>query len=152
MDPQPARAEFLAERLSHLLGTVHPPGRGPYLLREVVEAVNAEAGEELLSVSYLSQLRNGNRAGPRATIVVALARFFGVHPSYFFAEVSDEEAEEQLEVAAALRDNQVRALALRAAGLSPRSLRSILGMIERARELEQLPSDPGDPESPDDAV
>ena len=42
----------------------------------------------------------------------------------------------------ALRDQGVRNLAVRAAGLSTGSLQAILGMVEQARRLEGLPDDP----------
>jgi hypothetical protein len=40
-----------------------------------------------------------------------------------------------------MRDNQVRSVALRAAGLSPETLETIQGFIERARALEGLKDD-----------
>ena len=43
------------------------------------------------------------------------------------------------ELAAALGDDQVRIMALRAAGLSDRSLRAITDMIDSARSVEGLP-------------
>ena len=48
---------------------------------------------------------------------------------------------------AAMRDTSVRGIALRAVGLSPKSLNAIKEMIERVRELEGLPSTT----EPDDA-
>lgn len=46
---------------------------------------------------------------------------------------------------AALTDDKVRDLALRAAGLSDRSLRAIADMVDSARAVEGLPaSAPGD--------
>ena len=138
MGAQPGRNGFLAERLDRLFAAVHPADRSPYLLREVVAAVNESAGEDLLSVPYLSQLRRGERTEPSAAIVVGLARFFGVSPDYFFSDYSSTEADEHLEVAAAMRDHAVRQVALRAAGLSPGALRAILGMIDHARTVENL--------------
>jgi ESX-1-secreted protein regulator len=46
------------------------------------------------------------------------------------------------ELTTALRDDKVRDMALRAAGLSDRSLKAITEMISNARAVEGLP-DPG---------
>lgn len=45
------------------------------------------------------------------------------------------------ELAAALSDDKVREMALRAAGLSDRSLKAITDMINSARTVEGLPDD-----------
>jgi len=45
------------------------------------------------------------------------------------------------ELAAALSDGKVREMALRAAGLSDRSLKAITDMIDSARTVEGLPHD-----------
>jgi transcriptional regulator with XRE-family HTH domain len=136
------RKNVLAERLNHLFETVHPPDRGPYLLREVVDAINAEADENLISAGYLSMLRSGQRTEPSHSRLAAIARFFGVPVEYFSDDATAEKANRQIEIAAALRDSGVRAIALRSAGLSERSLQAILAMVESARQLEDLPDDP----------
>ena len=129
----------LAERLDHLIVTVHPHGRGPYSLREIADAINDEAGINLISAAYISQLRTGQRTEPSHSRLAALARFFGVGVDYFSDEATAEEASRQLEVLAALRDDGVRAVALRAAGLSESSLAAVRAVIENARRLEGLP-------------
>ena len=129
----------LAERLDLLIATVHPAGRGPYTLREIASAINAGAGTSLISAAYISQLRTGQRTEPSHSRLVALARFFGVDTGYFSAEVTAEEATRQLEVLAALRDDAVRSVALRAAGLSESSLAAVRAVIEQVRRLEGLP-------------
>jgi hypothetical protein len=99
----------LADRLDRLIATVHPAGRGPYTLREIADAINAEAGT-----------------------------------GYFSDEATAEEASQQLEVLAALRDVGVRSVALRAAGLSQSSLAAVHAVIENARRLEGLRDDDKD--------
>jgi hypothetical protein len=49
------------------------------------------------------------------------------------------------ELAAALSDDKVREMALRAAGLSDRSLKAITDMIDSARTVEGLPDDASPP-------
>jgi len=136
----------MAGRLDHLIRTVHPAGRGPYTLREIADAVNAEAGTSLISAAYISQLRTGQRAEPAHSRLAALAKFLGVSIDYFSDEVAAEEADRQLEVLVALRDAGVRSVALRAAGLSESSLAAVRAVIENARRLEGLPA--GDEDIP----
>lgn len=138
------RQSMVAARLEHLFATVHPAGRGPYTLREVAEAINAEAGENLISASYLSLLRKGLRSEPSASRLTAIARFFGVSVDYFTSDKAAEQTDEQLAVVKALRDAKVQKIALRSAGLSERSLNAILGMVENARALENMSDGPGD--------
>jgi transcriptional regulator with XRE-family HTH domain len=135
----------LAERLDLLIATVHPAGRGPYTLREIASAINAEAGASLISAAYISQLRTGQRTEPSHSRLAALARFFGVETGYFTGEVTTGEASRQLEIQAALRDDAVRSVALRAAGLSESSLAAVRAVIENARRLEGLPGDGKNP-------
>ena len=137
----------LARRLNHLFATVHPAGRGPYTLREVADAINREAGETIISASYLSQLRAGQRSEPSHSRLLAIARFFGVDVDYFSAQVSVEDAARQTEVLTAMRDAGVRAIALRAYGLSEASIAAVLAVIDNARRLENLPDPDRRPES-----
>jgi transcriptional regulator with XRE-family HTH domain len=135
-----SNAAGLAIRLNHLFETVHPPGRGPYSNEEVARAIRAQGGD--ISRAYLSYLRNGERTNPTLQHLDALARFFGVTPAYFFNDDVAAEVSAELELAVALRDAGVRAVALRAAGLSPRGLHAVAAMIEEVRSLEGLPKDP----------
>jgi transcriptional regulator with XRE-family HTH domain len=134
-----AEGSVIAERLDHLLTTVHPAGRGPFTLREVADAINAEAGANIMSAAYLSQLRNGQRAEPSHSRLAAIAKFFGVDIEYFSDSVAADEADRQLEFLTAMRDAGVRSVALRAAGLSEASLTAVRAVIENARRLEGLP-------------
>jgi transcriptional regulator with XRE-family HTH domain len=134
----------IASRLDHLIATVHPAGRGPYTLREIADAINAEAGTPLISAAYISQLRTGQRAEPSHSRLAALAKFFGVGIDYFSDAVAAADADRQLEILVALRDAGVRSVALRAAGLSESSLAAVRAVIENARRLEGLPVDDGE--------
>ena len=136
---------LLAQRLNRLFATVHPAGRGPYTLREAADAINSEAGETIISASYLSQLRAGQRREPSHSRLAAIARFFGVDVDYFSPQVSAEDAARQAEVLTAMRDAGVRTIALRAHGLSEPSLAAVLAVIENARRLENLPEPDGRP-------
>ena len=132
--------DLLADRLDHLFRTVHPRDRGPYTPAEVAEAINKAAGEKVISSTYVWQLRTGRRDNPTQKHLSALAAFFGVSPIYFFGDAEANRDALPAGLIAALKDDDVRDMALRAAGLSARSLRAIRDMIENARILEGVPA------------
>jgi transcriptional regulator with XRE-family HTH domain len=132
------KSPSLAEKLERLFQTVHPAGRPPFSNAEVAAALQRQGGPTV-SATYLWQLRKGLRANPTKAHLEALARFFGVNPSYFFDESSAAEIDGQLALLAVMRDPGVRAIALRSSGLSEESLQAIQGMVEHARRLEKLP-------------
>jgi transcriptional regulator with XRE-family HTH domain len=133
-----ARHGSLADRLEHLFRVVHPKKRGPYTPAEVAAAINAAAGERVISSTYIWQLRTGRRDNPTQRHLSALAAFFGVSPLYFFDPVEADRTTVPPELAVALGDDELRVLALRASGLSERALRAIREMIENARVVEGL--------------
>ncbi|MFB4193373.1 helix-turn-helix domain-containing protein [Streptomyces carpaticus] len=133
----PEAPRTLAEKIDYLFVTVHPKGRGPYSYEEAASGIRA-AGGPTISASYIWQLRTGVKDNPTMKHLEALAGFFGVPPSYFFNEESSERVAAELSTLAAMRDNQVRSVAMRASGLSAETLRTIQDFIERARTLEGL--------------
>jgi transcriptional regulator with XRE-family HTH domain len=132
---------IIAQRLEHLFQTVHPRDREPYSNREVADEINRRAGQQVISSTYLWQLRTGKRDDPTHSRLSAVAEYFGVSPMYFYDDSAAERANEQLELLSVLRDQGVRRMALRADGLSPRSIDAITRMIEHSRELEGLPAE-----------
>jgi transcriptional regulator with XRE-family HTH domain len=127
---------LLASRLDLLFRTVHPAGRGPYTPAEVATVINASEGAETISATYLWQLKTGRRDNPTYKHLIALARFFDVSPTFFFPDSETQRGEVPAEVKLALRDDSIRQIALRAAGLSERSLTVIADMVSNARTLE----------------
>jgi transcriptional regulator with XRE-family HTH domain len=136
-EEQPAPTRTLAEKLEYLFRTVHPRNRGEYSLEEVAEAISRR-GVSTISANYLWLLRKGLRDNPTKKHLEALAEFFGVPVAYFFDDELAARVDAQLELLGALRDADVRRIAMRAAGLSPESLRTIAATIERLRQLEGL--------------
>lgn len=130
----------LAEKLDRLFRTVQPKGGGEFTYEEVASTIR-ERGVPI-SHTYVWQLRKGARDNPTKRHLEALAEFFGVNPAYFLDDEAGRRIDEQLELLVALRDNAVRSVALRAAGLSGPSLAAIQGMIEHARHIEGLPDEP----------
>jgi len=101
--------------------------------------LNATVGERMISGTYLWLLRTGQRDNPTMKHLIAIARFFSVPPTYFFPDESLAENAVPADLAAALGDAQIREMALRAVGLSDRSLKAITDMINNARTVEGLP-------------
>jgi transcriptional regulator with XRE-family HTH domain len=130
-------AATLADRLNHLFQTVHPAQRGPYSNEEVATAIRDQGGAAI-SATYIWLLRKGERDNPTLKHLEAMAAFFGVPAAYFFDDAMAARIEDELAMLSTLRDLGVRALALRMAGLSPKSLQPIADVIERVRELEGL--------------
>lgn len=132
-------AGTLAERLQHLIATVHPRGRGPYSSAEIVEGVNA-LGAARISGTYLSEMRNGKKEDPSHSKLQAIAQFFGVPVAYFYDEKVAQATDDQLALLEKLRDVGVRKVALRADGLSADSLDAVSRMLDQMRALENLPA------------
>ena len=133
---------LVAERLNHIFQEVHPGGRGPYTNLEVAEGIREAAGENgnTLSASLIQALRSGAKDNPTRTTLEALGAFFGVRPSFFIDPDEDvEQTMAQIAVLAAMRDNKIRSIALRAHGLSGTSLQMVANVINTARQLEGLP-------------
>ncbi|MFJ1767124.1 XRE family transcriptional regulator [Amycolatopsis sp. NPDC088138] len=133
----------LAAKLDHLFGVVRPAGGDEYSFEQVADAIRARGGPTV-SATYLWQLRKGLRDNPTKRHLEALAGFFGVPAAYFFDDGEAERIDAELTLLSALREAPVRQIALRARGLSPKSLETISDMVDRVRELEGLPEPPED--------
>ncbi len=142
--PDDAADTTLAAKVNHLFTTVTPRGGGEYTFEEVAEAIRDKGGPTI-SATYLWQLRKGLRDNPTKRHLEALAGFFGVPPAYFFDSAEAERIDAELALLTALRDGPVRQIAMRANGLSTKSLEAIADMVDRVRELEGLNPSPTDP-------
>ena len=127
----------LAEKLDHLFVSVRPAGRGEYTSDEVAAACR-ENGGPTISATYVWQLRHGKRDNPTKHHIEALAAFFGVPAAYFFDDAAAARIDAELDLLVALRDSQVRHVALRADGLSTESLKAITAIVDQARKVEGL--------------
>jgi len=149
LSPQASTADpgVIAERLRYLFENKRKPDGKKYSYREAIRAIEA-AGGASISVGYLSQLVNGVRTNPMMDAIQGLAKFFGVPLSYFDALENTEETNEQLKLVAALQHAGVQDVAMRTVGLPPESVKLVLSMIDRVREVEGLP--PADAQSDTD--
>ncbi|WP_153036917.1 helix-turn-helix domain-containing protein [Amycolatopsis sp. YIM 10] len=138
-EAEPDAGTSLAGKVNHLFQTIRPGEGWEYSFEEVAEGIRARGGPTI-SGTYIWQLRKGLRDNPTKRHLEALASFFGVPPAYFFDDEAARRIDAELALLTALRDNSVRQIALRAWGLSAKSLDAITEMVERVRELEGLPS------------
>jgi hypothetical protein len=59
---------------------VHRADRAPYTPGDVAAAINAEAGEDVISGQYIWLLRTGRRDNLTYKHLIAISWFFGVSP------------------------------------------------------------------------
>ena len=145
MDDESGPGPSLASKLDHLFRTVRPAGGGEYSYRDVARAVEAMPGDTTISASYVHQLRSGVKSNPAMKHVGALARFFGVPPSYFYDDDEARAVAGELALLAAMRDAGVRRIAMRAADLPPEGLETVAEMIELVRRAGGLPDEAARP-------
>lgn len=134
-----AAGQSLAERLNHLLATTAVPGGKPLTTRELAQKVT-EAGHQV-SHTYVARLLNGQTDDPSLRCLQALAKVFGVPAAYFVDDATADKVNADLELLAALRDGDVRFIALGARGLSPGSQETVMNVIRQVRMLEGLKPD-----------
>lgn len=132
-----------AQLLDYLFKEVHPESRGPYTYAEVAEGIREASGGQGkgLTASAIQQLRTGVKKNPTMHTIKALADFFGVPAGYFVDEEAAHRTRAEIAVLAAMRDRNVRTVALRANGLSTETLQMVTAVIEQARILEGLPGE-----------
>ncbi|WP_078653760.1 helix-turn-helix domain-containing protein [Streptomyces catenulae] len=134
----------LADRLGRLFTHMHPPG-APYTNAHVADEISGDPeqfGGVRLTEQYLSMLRNGRRSNPSPEVLRALAKFFGVPAGYLLGDLSQPQAErveEEVRFLAAMRDQRVRAIALRSVGLPPDVQESLTTIIDQFRRQMDLP-------------
>jgi ESX-1-secreted protein regulator len=119
-----------AERLAHLIATVHPPDRKPYSYREIASGVAEQTGVTM-SATHVQQLAVGARKDPKRSHIQALAQFFGVPVTYFFDDDVAGQVDRQVEDVVAWRDSEARNLAQRAMLLSPRDRETVTALLDQ---------------------
>jgi transcriptional regulator with XRE-family HTH domain len=128
--PEPrAAAKTLAEKIDTLFDVVRRPNREQFSHEEVAKACREASGESF-SATYLWQLRTGRRDNPTKRHLEALANYFHVPVAYFFDDEQGEAIAKELQLLGALRDAEVRSMALRAVTLSPEGIGTISDMID----------------------
>jgi transcriptional regulator with XRE-family HTH domain len=129
----------LAEKINRLFETMHAAGRGPLTNDEVADAIRARGGSTI-SGQYLWTLRKGRRDNPTRQHIQALAEYFHVPVGYFFDNDLADAYDADLEAIAALRDDDIREIAVRAAKLTPAGRRAVLTLIDSTQHLHDAES------------
>lgn len=131
----PGEDTSFAERLAHLISTVHPPDRKPYSYREIAQGV-AELTGVSMSATHVQQLAVGARRDPKRSHIQALARFFGVPVTYFFDDDVAERVDGQIADVVAWRDTGARDLAQRAMRLSERDRDTVSALVDQLNSYD----------------
>ncbi|MDJ0385182.1 hypothetical protein [Streptomyces sp. G-G2] len=139
--PVPGPGAPFNERLNYLFDRVRPPGAKEFSNAHVARTISAY-GKESCTGAYIGMLRKGERT-PTITLVPLFARFFGVEAGYFVEDAVTRKVTDQFELLRKLSQAGVREIALRAIGLSPKSLGKVLEAIDIVREQEGLPDNDG---------
>lgn len=116
-----------ADRLNYLFDTIYPAGRGQYKNSEVAAAI-CKSGESITS-NYIWMLRTRRRTNPTMRHVAALAKFFGVPPSYFFDDADAEDIKQQLEILSVAREADVREIFYRSTQLNGPDRNAVLRIL-----------------------
>ncbi|GAB1691998.1 hypothetical protein [Krasilnikovia sp. M28-CT-15] len=125
----------LAHRIDHLFKAVRPKGR-EYSYEEVARGCEALTSGTF-SKTYVWQLRTGQRDNPTKRHLEALSAFFGVPVAYFFDDQVVEDVNAQLALVLALRDADVRDIALRAVHLDGAGRRSLARIVTEISRLQR---------------
>lgn len=126
-------APSLAAKIEKLFRTVQPLGR-EYTNDEAAKGCS-DAGEGTFSKTYIWQLRTGQRDNPTKRHLEALAAFFGVPPAYFFDDETSERVDSQLALIAALRNADIRDIALRTLELDDSGRKSVARIIDEITRM-----------------
>ncbi|MER7770491.1 XRE family transcriptional regulator [Kitasatospora sp. NPDC096140] len=123
----------LAEKIDKLFTNIRKDGR-EYTYEEVARGCS-ELNGGTFSKSYVWQLRTGQRDNPTKRHLEALAAFFRVPVAYFFDEETVERVDSQLAITTAMRDAQVRDIALRAMRMDDAGRKSLARIIREVSKL-----------------
>ena len=133
------RKRDFAEKLAHLIATVHPAGRGPYSYREIEAGIADHEGA--MTAAFVQQLAAGKQPYPRKHHIEALATFFGVAPSYFFDEATADQFDAEISQLVDWRNSEEGQLAQRINSLSPEHRNAVSTMIDHLAAYEEQPRD-----------
>ncbi|MFI5493435.1 XRE family transcriptional regulator [Actinoplanes sp. NPDC051859] len=125
----------LAQKLDRLFHTVQPLGR-EYTYDEVARGCS-ELELGTFSKTYVWQLRSGQRDNPTKRHLEALAAFFRVPAAYFFDDDLAERVDSQLALAIALRNADIRDIALRALDLDDDGRKSMARIMTEISRLQR---------------
>jgi len=125
----------LADKLNKLFAAAQSSAGRPLSNRAVAAGVTADGVN--ISESFIYYLRTGQRDNPTKKHLEGIARFFNVPASYFFDDDIARRIHAELELVTAMRDADVRSIALRSSKMTPRMrqwLAQTIAGLDEARE------------------
>ncbi|MCZ1012558.1 XRE family transcriptional regulator [Streptomyces lydicus] len=131
----------LADKIDGLFTTIRTKGR-EYTYEEVARGCSELSGGTF-SKTYVWQLRTGQRDNPTKRHLEALAAFFHVPVAYFFDDEVAARMESQFALATAMRDADVRDVALRIINLDDQTRKSMVRIVQEITQMRQPTADPG---------
>lgn len=121
--------QSLADKLNRLFRTIRTEDGREHSPEHVADWLRTNGGPSV-SPSYIYMLRRGQRTNPTKMHIEGLARFFDIAPGYFFDDALSARIGEELDLLAALRDADVRYIALRSSELRSPARRSIIDILQ----------------------
>ena len=130
---------IVAERLTLLFERYRQPNGKKWTYRQVAEWINERFGEgkEIISASYVFQLKSGARPNPSQKMLEIVAAFFNVDPGILIAQNLDEGSlpdADEVVIRQALSDSGLRHAMLLLAGVRRDKLPAVLAVLELASE------------------
>ena len=130
---------IVAERLTLLFERYRQPNGKKWTYRQVAEWINERFGQdkEIISASYVFQLKSGARPNPSQKMLEMVAAFFNVDPGVLIAQNFDEGAlpdADEVVIRQALSDSGLRHAMLLLAGVRRDKLPAVLAVLELATE------------------
>ena len=130
---------IVAERLTLLFERYRQPNGKKWTYRQVAEWINERFGQdkEIISASYVFQLKSGSRPNPSQKMLEMVAAFFNVDPGVLIAQNLDERSlpdADEVVIRQALSDSGLRHAMLLLAGVRRDKLPAVLAVLELATE------------------
>ena len=130
---------IVAERLTLLFERYRQPNSKKWTYRQVAEWINERFGQdkEIISASYVFQLKSGARPNPSQKMLEMVAAFFNVDPGVLIAQNLDEGSlpdADEVVIRQALADGGLRHAMLLLAGVRRDRLPAALAVLELASE------------------
>jgi transcriptional regulator with XRE-family HTH domain len=137
--PERARLGTLADKVNWLLDNARPAERRALTNAEVSALIERVTGEQV-SHTTIWKLRNGQATNPQLRVIQALARTFGVPPSFFFEDFDEQRAgllQEQVEMLAMIRDADITSTQLRAfVNMPPEAREAFVELVKHTARAE----------------
>lgn len=128
----------LARKLARLF-VLHPHDGKPYTAADVAGAINKRAGKNIISATYVWQLRVGRADNPTVNRLKALAEFFHVPASYLLGgdDELDRRTEAELDDLELMQRQRVRQVAYQMAALPDDGQAAVQDLALRIAELPE---------------